>query len=211
MPSRNGRATSARKPSPGPRNVRVAIVGVGNCASSLMQGVQYYKNARETDKVPGLMHVNLGGYHIRDIECGGAFDIEKEKVGRDLSEAIFRGQNNTVKFAKVPKLGVKVNRGMTHDGLGKYLKEVIQKAPGHTDDIVKILKDTKADVLINYLPVGSEAATRWYMEQALTAAAAAVECIPLFIPRAEDWQKRFEEKGLTIAGDRIKTHASAPL
>src|SRR5579864_2531403 len=145
MPSKNGKAAGAPKSSPGRKKVRVAIVGVGNCASSLIQGVQYYKNARETDKVPGLMHVNLGGYHIRDIEFVAAFDIDKEKVGRDLSEAIFRGQNNTVKFAKVPKLGVKVSRGMTLDGLGKYLKEVIQKAPGHTDDIVKILKDTKAD------------------------------------------------------------------
>ena len=155
MPSKNGKAASAPKTSPARKTVRVAIVGVGNCASSLIQGVQFYRNANEADKVPGLMHVNLGGYHIRDIEFVAAFDIDKEKVGRDLSEAIFRGQNNTVKFARVPKMGVKVNRGMTHDGLGKYLKEVIQKAPGHTDDIVKVLQDSKADVLINYLPVGS--------------------------------------------------------
>src|SRR5258708_28759007 len=167
MPSKNGKGAGALKLSPGPRNVRVAIVGVGNCASSLMQGVQYYKNARETDKVPGLMHVNLGGYHIRDIEFVAAFDIDKEKVGRDLSEAIFRGQNNTVKFAKVPKLGGKVNRGMTHDGLGKYLKEVIHKAPGHTDDILQILKNTKADVLSNYLPVRAHAAARRDIEPAL--------------------------------------------
>src|SRR5258708_8362157 len=211
MPSRNGRATSARKPSPGRKTVRVAIVGVGNCASSLVQGVQYYKNAKETDKVPGLMHVNLGGYHIRDIEFVADFDIDKEKVGRDLSEAIFRGQNNTVRFAKVPKLGVKVNRGMTHVGLGKYLKEVIQKAPGHTDDIVKVLKDSKADVLINYLPVGSEAATRWYMEQALTAGVAVVNCMPVFIAREEYWQKRFEEKGLPIIGDDIKAQVRATI
>jgi myo-inositol-1-phosphate synthase len=157
------------------------------------------------------MHVNLGGYHIRDIEFVAAFDIDKEKVGRDLGEAIFRGQNNTVKFARVPKMGVKVNRGMTHDGLGKYLKEVIEKAPGHTDDIVKILKESKADVLINYLPVGSEAATRWYMEQALTAGVAVVNCMPVFIAREEYWQKRFEEKGLPIIGDDIKSQVGATI
>jgi myo-inositol-1-phosphate synthase len=211
MPSKNGRAASAPKTSPARKKVRVAIVGVGNCASSLIQGVRYYRNANEADKVPGLMHVNLGGYHIRDIEFVAAFDIDKEKVGRDLSEAIFRGQNNTVKFARVPKMGVKVNRGMTHDGLGKYLKEVIQKAPGHTDDIVKVLQDSKADVLINYLPVGSEAATRWYMEQALTAGVAVVNCMPVFIAREPYWQKRFEEKRLPIIGDDIKSQVGATI
>jgi len=211
MPSKNGRAASAPKTSPSRKAVRVAIVGVGNCASSLIQGVRYYRNANEADKVPGLMHVNLGGYHIRDIEFVAAFDIDKEKVGRDLSEAIFRGQNNTVKFARVPKMGVKVNRGMTHDGLGKYLKEVIQKAPGHTDDIVKVLQDSKADVLINYLPVGSEAATRWYMEQALTAGVAVVNCMPVFIAREPYWQKRFEEKRLPIIGDDIKSQVGATI
>jgi myo-inositol-1-phosphate synthase len=211
MPSKNKSAASAPKTSPARKKVRVAIVGVGNCASSLIQGVQYYRNAKEADKVPGLMHVNLGGYHIRDIEFVAAFDIDKEKVGRDLGEAISRGQNNTVKFARVPKMGVKVNRGMTHDGLGKYLKEVIQKAPGHTDDIVKVLKDTKADVLINYLPVGSEEATRWYMEQALTAGVAVVNCMPVFIAREPYWQKRFEEKGLPIIGDDIKSQVGATI
>jgi myo-inositol-1-phosphate synthase len=211
MPSKNGRAAGAPKTSPARKKVRIAIVGVGNCASSLIQGVQYYRNAKEADKVPGLMHVNLGGYHIRDIEFVAAFDIDKEKVGRDLSEAIFRGQNNTVKFARVPKMGVKVNRGMTHDGLGKYLKEVIHKAPGHTDDIVKVLKDSKADVLINYLPVGSEAATRWYMEQALTAGVAVVNCMPVFIAREPYWQKRFEDRGLPIIGDDIKSQVGATI
>ena len=211
MPSKNGRAASAPKTSPSRKAVRVAIVGVGNCASSLIQGVRYYRNANEADKVPGLMHVNLGGYHIRDIEFVAAFDIDKEKVGRDLSEAIFRGQNNTVKFARVPKMGVKVNRGMTHDGLGKYLKEVIQKAPGHTDDIVKVLQDSKADVLINYLPVGSEAATRWYMEQALTAGVAVVNCMPVFIAREEYWQRRFEKAGSCIIGDDIKSQVGATI
>src|SRR6202171_76365 len=193
------------------RRVRVAIVGVGNCASSLIQGVQYYQAASESDKVPGLMHVNLGGYHIRDIEFVAAFDIDRDKVGRGLSQAIFRGQNNTIKFASVPRLGVRVNRGMTHDGLGKYLSEVIQKAPGHTDDIVKVLKDSRADVLINYLPVGSEAATRWYMEQALTAGVAVVNCMPVFIAREPYWQKRFEEKGVPIIGDDIKSQVGATI
>jgi myo-inositol-1-phosphate synthase len=189
----------------------VAIVGVGNCASSLIQGVHYYRNAKETDSVPGLMHVNLGGYHISDIEFVAAFDIDKDKVGRDLSDAIFRGQNNTVKFSKVPRTGVKVSRGMTHDGLGKYLKEVIQKAPGHTEDVVQILRDTKADVLINYLPVGSEAATRWYMEQALTARVAVVNCMPVFIAREDYWQERFEKAGLPIIGDDIKSQVGATI
>jgi myo-inositol-1-phosphate synthase len=193
------------------RRVRVAIVGVGNCASSLIQGVQYYKDANEADKVPGLMHVNLGGYHIRDIEFVAAFDIDRDKVGRDLGRAIFRGQNNTIKFANVPKMGVRVSRGMTHDGLGKYLQEVIQKAPGHTDDIVRVLKESKADVLVNYLPVGSEAATRWYMEQALTAGVAVVNCMPVFIAREPYWQDRFEQAGLPIIGDDIKSQVGATI
>jgi myo-inositol-1-phosphate synthase len=145
--------------------VRVAIIGVGNCASSLIQGVQYYKNAPDDEFVPGLMHVNLGGYHVRDIEFTAAFDIDIEKVGKDLSEAISSGQNNTIKFADVPNLGVKVERGMTHDGLGKYLSEVITKAPGPTADVARILKETQTDVVISYLPVGSEMATKWYVEQ----------------------------------------------
>ena len=140
--------------------VRVAIVGVGNCASSIVQGIEYYKDADPAESVPGLMHVDLGGYHVGDIEFTAAFDIDAEKVGKDLSEAIWSGQNNTIKFAEVPNLGVEVHRGMTHDGLGKYLKEKIQKAPGETDDIVQILKDTKTDVVVSYLPVGSEHETR---------------------------------------------------
>ena len=200
------------KTAPGARKkVRVAIVGVGNCASSLVQGVHYYRNAKETESVPGLMHVNLGGYHISDIEFVAAFDIDKEKVGRDLSDAIFRGQNNTVKFSRVPRTGIKVRRGMTHDGLGKYLKEVIQKAPGHTEDVVQILRDAKADVLINYLPVGSEAATRWYMEQALTAGVAVVNCMPVFIAREDYWHERFEKAGLPIIGDDIKSQVGATI
>ena len=191
--------------------VRVAIVGVGNCASSLIQGVHYYRNASETEAVPGLMHVNLGGYHIRDIEFVAAFDIDKTKVGKDLSKAIFAGPNNTVKFSDVPPLGVKVERGMTHDGIGKYLADVVHKAPGETADVVGILKKTKADVVVSYLPVGSEEATKWYVEQALAAGVGFVNCIPVFIAREPYWQKRFEEKGLPIIGDDIKSQVGATI
>ena len=191
--------------------VRVAIVGVGNCASSLVQGVHYYRNASPKDSVPGLMHVDLGGYHISDIEFVAAFDIDKKKVGLDLSEAIFAGPNNTVRFSDVPKIGVKVHRGMTHDGIGKYLADVVQKAPGETSDVVGILKKSKADVLVSYLPVGSEEATKWYVEQALAAGVGVVNCIPVFIAREPYWQKRFEEKGLPIIGDDIKSQVGATI
>ena len=191
--------------------VRVAIIGVGNCASSLVQGVHYYKDAKDTDEVPGLMHVNLGGYHISDIEFSAAFDIDVEKVGKDLSKAIFSGQNNTVEFAKVPKLNVPVHRGMTHDGLGKYLKEKITKAPGKTDNIVEILQDTKTDVVINFLPVGSEQATKWYVEQILNAGCAFVNCIPVFIASQPYWQNRFAERNLPIIGDDIKSQVGATI
>jgi myo-inositol-1-phosphate synthase len=191
--------------------VRVAIVGVGNCASALVQGVHYYRNASPKDSVPGLMHVDLGGYHVSDIEFVAAFDIDKTKVGLDLSEAIFAGPNNTVKFDTVPKLGVKVQRGMTHDGIGKYLADVVHKAPGETADVVGILRKTKADVLVSYLPVGSEEATKWYVEQALTAGVGFVNCIPVFIAREPYWQKRFEEKGLPIIGDDIKSQVGATI
>jgi len=191
--------------------VRVAVVGVGNCASSLIQGVQYYRDASPKDFVPGLMHVDLGGYHISDIEFVAAFDVDKTKVGKDLSEAIWAGQNNTVKFSDVPPLGVKVERGMTHDGIGKYLSELIEKAPGETSDVVGILQETGADVLVNYLPVGSEEATKWYVEQALTAGVAFVNCIPVFIAREHYWQGRFEQKGLPIIGDDIKSQVGATI
>jgi myo-inositol-1-phosphate synthase len=191
--------------------VRVAIVGVGNCASSLVQGVEYYKDAKEDDFVPGLMHVNLGGYHIHDIEFSAAFDVDKDKVGKDLSEAIFSGQNNTYKFSDVPRTGVTVQRGMTHDGLGAYLSKVIAKAPGQTSDIVRILKDTGTDVVVNYLPVGSEQATKWYVEQVLNAGCAFVNCIPVFIAREQYWQGRFKEKGLPIIGDDIKSQVGATI
>ncbi|MEA2221892.1 MAG: myo-inositol-phosphate synthase, partial [Solirubrobacteraceae bacterium] len=186
--------------------VRVAIVGVGNCASAFVQGVEYYKNADPTQDVPGLMHVDLGGYHISDIEFTAAFDIDSTKVGKDLGEAIWAGQNNTIKFAQVPdKLGVQVHRGMTHDGLGKYLKQKIEKAPGETADIVQILKDTRTDVVVSYLPVGSEQATKWYVEQILEAGCGFVNCIPVFIAREDYWNKRFKKAGLPIVGDDIKS------
>ncbi|MDH3890346.1 MAG: inositol-3-phosphate synthase [candidate division Zixibacteria bacterium] len=191
--------------------VRVAIIGVGNCASSLVQGVEYYKKAKDEDQVPGLMHVNLGGYHVRDVEFSAAIDIDKNKVGKDLSEAVFTKPNNTVVFSKVPKLGVKVMRGMTHDGLGHYLSQVIEKAPGDTVDIVKLLKDTKTDVVINYLPVGSEEATKWYVEQILEAGCGFVNCIPVFIAKEQYWQKRFKEKGLPVIGDDIKSQVGATI
>ena len=191
--------------------IRVAIIGVGNCASSLVQGVEFYKNANEDDFVPGLMHVNLGGYHIRDIEFSAAFDVNITKVGKDLCEAIEAEPNNTYKFADVPTTGVKVHRGMTHDGIGKYLSDVITKAPGATDDIVGILKETKTDVVISYLPVGSEMATKWYVEQVLEAGCAFINCVPVFIASQEYWRKRFEARNLPIIGDDIKSQVGATI
>ena len=192
--------------------VRVAIVGVGNCANAFVQGVHYYREADATVDVPGLMHVDLGGYHISDIEFTAAFDIDVEKVGKDLGTAIWSGQNDTIKFADVPKkLGVAVHRGMTHDGLGKYLKEKITKAPGETADIVDILKRTHTDVVVSYLPVGSEQATKWYVEQVLEAGCGFVNCIPVFIAREDYWNRRFEEKGLPIIGDDIKSQVGATI
>jgi len=191
--------------------IRAAIVGVGNCASSLVQGVEFYKNAKDDDFVPGLMHVNLAGYYIRDISFSAAFDIDKNKVGKDLGEAIFTKPNNTIKFCDVPRLGVEVQRGMTHDGLGKYLSKVIEKHPSHTVDVGQVLKDTKTDVLLNYLPVGSEFGTKWYVEQALDAGCAVVNCIPVFIARERRWQQIFEKRGLPIIGDDIKSQVGATI
>jgi len=191
--------------------VRIAIIGVGNCASSFVQGVEFYKKAREDESVPGIMHVNLGGYHINDIEFSAAIDIDKNKVGKDLSEAIYTKPNNTYKFCNVPRTGIIVQRGMTHDGLGKYLSEIIEKAPGDTVDIVKLLKDTKTDVVVNYLPVGSEEATKWYVEQILEAGCGFVNCIPVFIAREQYWQNRFIEKGLPVIGDDIKSQVGATI
>jgi myo-inositol-1-phosphate synthase len=209
-PSSNGAARYSSE------KVRVAIIGVGNCASAFVQGVHYYADADPNERVPGLMHVDLGGYHVRDIEFTAAFDIDKTKVGKDLGQAIWAGQNNTIKFANgrraVPsKVGVPVHRGMTHDGLGKYLKEKIVKAPGETADIVQILKDTHTDVVVSYLPVGSEQATKWYVEQVLEAGCGFVNCIPVFIAREDYWDRRFKAAKLPIVGDDIKSQVGATI
>jgi myo-inositol-1-phosphate synthase len=191
--------------------INVAIIGVGNCASSLVQGVHYYKDAKENEFIPGLMHVNLGGYHISDINFVAAFDIDRNKVGEDLAEAIYAKPNNTIKFCDVPKTGVRVERGMTHDGLGKYLSQVITKAPGPTANIVDILKKTETDVVVNYLPVGSEEATKWYVEQVLTAGCGFINCMPVFIGREKYWQGRFAERGLPVIGDDVKSQVGATI
>ncbi|HEY7969929.1 MAG TPA: inositol-3-phosphate synthase, partial [Candidatus Limnocylindrales bacterium] len=201
-------ASNGRKPG---KKIRVAIVGVGNCASSLVQGRYYYENAKDDEFVPGLMHVNLGGYHVRDIEFVAAFDIDKNKVGKDLGEAIYQKPNNTFVFQQVPKLGVTVERGMTHDGLGKYLSQIIEKAPGPTADVVGILKDRQVDLVVSYLPVGSEEATKWYVEQALRAGVGFINAIPVFIGREPYWQRRFAEAGLPVIGDDIKSQVGATI
>jgi myo-inositol-1-phosphate synthase len=193
------------------KKVRVAIIGVGNCASSLVQGVEFYKNAPADEFVPGLMHVKLGDYHVRDVEFSAAFDIDINKVGKDLAEAIFTAPNNTYKFADVAPLGVPVRRGMTHDSVGKYLAEVIRKSPGATDDIAGILRATRTDVVVSYLPVGSEMATKWYVEQVLEAGCALVNCIPVFIASQPYWRKRFKERGLPIIGDDVKSQLGATI
>jgi len=185
--------------------VRVAIVGVGNCAAALVQGVHHYSAASEEDLAPGLMHARLGGYHVSDIEFSAAFDVDANKVGKDLSEALFASPNNTCRFAEVGQLDVPVSRGMTHDGFGKYYRRVSSKAPGPTSNVVRILRETGTDVVVNFLPVGSEMATKWYVEQVLDAGCAFVNCIPVFIAREEYWQNRFREAGLPVIGDDIKS------
>lgn len=191
--------------------IRVAIIGVGNCASSLVQGVYYYRNAKPGDFIPGIMHVELGGYHISDIKFVAGVDVNITKVGKDLSEAIFAEPNNTYKFTDVPKLNAKVYRGMTHDGIGKYLENIIVKAPGPTDDIAKIFRDLGVDVVVNFLPVGSEEATKWYVEQTIQAGAAFVNGIPVFIASSPYWSKRFEEADLPVLGDDIKSQVGATI
>jgi len=208
----NGAASTNGKARYQSDKVRVAVIGVGNCASAFVQGVHYYRDADPAERVPGLMHVDLGGYHVSDIEFTAAFDIDAAKVGKDLGTAIWAGQNNTIRFAKVPRrLGVPVRRGMTHDGLGKYLKEKIKKAPGETADIVKILRDTHTDVVVSYLPVGSEQATKWYVEQVLEAGCGLVNCIPVFIAREDYWDRRFKAARLPIVGDDIKSQVGATI
>jgi myo-inositol-1-phosphate synthase len=214
LAERLGKETMASTNGKAPRSeekVRVAIIGVGNCANSLLQGVEYYKDAPDDQFVPGLMHVNLGGYHVSDVEFVAAFDVTKDKVGKDLSDAIWAHPNDTIKFADVPKAGVTVSRGMTHDGIGKYLSQVVEKAPGETDDVVGILKERNVDVVVNYLPVGSEMATKWYAEQILDAGCAMVNCMPVFIAREAYWQRRFEQAGVPIIGDDIKSQVGATI
>jgi len=198
--------------------INVAIIGVGNCSSSLVQGIQKYSEIQDNEiKVPGLMNNILGGYSIGDVNVVAAFDVDKDKVGKDLSEAIFTKNNNALKFHDVAKTGVTVERGMTHDGVGEYLADVIEidkdknSVGSETSDIIQILRDKKVDVVINYLPVGSEQATKWYVEQVLAAGCAFVNCIPVFIAREDYWQKRFKDKGLPIVGDDIKSQVGATI
>lgn len=210
MPStRKSQRTTRRRQPLG--KINVAIIGVGNCASSLVQGIHFYRGVDSNASVPGLMHANLGGYHISDIEFVAAFDVDRNKVGKDLSEAIYAPPNNTYKFADVSNLNVPVSRGMTHDGIGKYLSSVVHKASGPTSDIVKVLRDSGTQVVVSYLPVGSEEGTKWYVEQVLQAGCAMINCIPVFIAREQYWQKRFEEKGLPIVGDDIKSQVGATI
>ena len=205
MESTNGRSPRSED------KVRVAIIGVGNCANALVQGVHYYRDAEPNGLVPGLMHVDLGGYHIRDIEFTAAFDVTKEKVGKELAEAIWAHPNDTIKFADVAETGITVSRGMTHYGIGVYLADVVDKAPGETDDVVSILHETGTDVVVNFLPVGSEEATKWYAEQILQAGCAMVNCMPVFIAREAYWQRRFEQRGVPIIGDDIKSQVGATI
>ena len=194
-------------------SINVAIIGAGNCASSLVQGVSKYKDARNNDSIPGLMHPVLGEYGIGDINFVAAFDVDVNKVGLDLSEAIFAKPNNTVKFQEVSHIDVTVQRGMTHDGIGKYMSGTVMKAEGSTVDIVNILKEREVDVVINYLPVGSEHATKWYVEQVLAAGCGFINCIPVFIASGEGnyWQQRFKDAGVPIIGDDIKSQVGATI
>ena len=191
--------------------IKVAIIGVGNCASSLVQGINKYVEIPTDEEIPGVMHNTIGDYRIEDIEVVAAFDIDENKVGKDLSEAIFTAPNNTLKFADVPQTGVTVERGMTHDGVGKYVSHLVKKSPHSTADISGILKEREVDVVINYLPVGSEMATKWYVEQVLDARCGLVNCIPVFIAKEDFWRNRFEERGLPIVGDDIKSQVGATI
>jgi myo-inositol-1-phosphate synthase len=192
-------------------SVRVAIVGVGNCASSLVQGVEYYKDASPDTRVPGLMHVQFGDYHVGDVEFVAAFDVDAKKVGRDLSEAIVASENNTIKICDVPPSGVTVQRGHTFDGLGEYYREIIQESDETPVDVVQILKDTKADVLVSYLPVGSEAADRFYAQCCLDAKVAFVNALPVFIASDPTWAQKFTDAGVPIVGDDIKSQVGATI
>ena len=194
-------------------DIKVAIIGVGNCASSLVQGIEKYGDVTSEDTIPGIMHPVLGEYGIGDIKIVAAFDVDVNKVGMDVSEAIFAEPNNTIKFQDVPNIGVTVQRGMTHDGVGRYMSEIIEIAPGPTDDIAGILREREVDVVINYLPVGSEEATRWYVEQVLASGTGFINCIPVFVASGEGdyWQRRFREAGAPIIGDDIKSQVGATI
>ena len=191
--------------------IKVALIGVGNCASSLVQGIHKYVELPENEDIPGIMHSKIADYRIEDIDVVAAFDVDENKVGKDLSEAIFTEPNNTLKFSDVPFMGVSVDRGMTHDSIGKYVKHLVKKSPHPTSNIVGILQDREVDVVVNYLPVGSEDATKWYVEQILNAGCAMVNCIPVFLAREAYWRKRFEEKSLPIIGDDIKSQVGATI
>ncbi|MDX1198589.1 inositol-3-phosphate synthase [Sinorhizobium medicae] len=195
----------------GSKSIRVGLVGIGNCASSLVQGLTFYRDAKEDEPVPGLMHANLGGYHVGDIEISAAFDVAASKVGRDVAEAIYAAPNNTFRFANAPSTGVVVQRGRTLDGIGRYLREEIEESDVPAADVADVLRQTETDVLVSYLPVGSEVATRWYAEQALAAGCGFVNCIPVFIASDKSWQRKFAERGLPLIGDDIKSQVGATI
>ena len=193
------------------QKIRVAIVGVGNCASALVQGLEYYKDAAPGEAVPGLMHVNLGPYHVSDVEIVAAFDVDAKKVGRDVSEAIFAEPNNTIRFADVPPLGVEVHRGPTLDGLGQYYREQVTESTDDPVDVATVLRETGAQVVVNYLPVGSEVAAKHYAQAALEAGAAFVNCMPVFIASDREWARRFADAGVPIVGDDIKSQVGSTI
>ncbi|GAA1416558.1 inositol-3-phosphate synthase [Catellatospora coxensis] len=192
-------------------SVRVAIVGVGNCASSLVQGVEYYRDADPSERVPGLMHVDFGGYHVRDVEFVAAFDVDAKKVGRDLAEAIVASENNTIKLCDVAPTGITVHRGPTMDGLGQYYREMVEESDETPADVVKVLKDAQVDVVVCYLPVGSEQAAKFYAQAAIDAGCAFVNALPVFIASDPAWAKKFEDAGLPIVGDDIKSQVGATI
>lgn len=191
--------------------LRIAIAGVGNCASALIQGINFYRDDKEDEFVPGLMHVDLGGYHVSDIECVAAFDVDANKVGKDLADALLAPPNNTIQFADIPKTGVIVERGPTFDGLGKYYKETIEESEQPVCDVTKVLEESEADILINYLPVGSENAVKWYAMRAIEAGCGMVNCMPVFIAREKEWQRKFEAAKVPIIGDDIKSQVGATI
>jgi myo-inositol-1-phosphate synthase len=191
--------------------IRIAIVGAGNCASSLIQGIEFYRRAKSGEPIPGLMHLELGGYHVGDIDCVAAFDVAKGKVGLDLADALTASPNNTMRFAELRPIGVEVRRGPTHDGIGHYLQDVIEESPAPVDNVAKTLRSTGAEIVISYLPVGSEIASRWYAEQALAAGCAFINCIPVFIAKDAAWRNKFEKRGLPLIGDDIKSQVGATI